>query len=125
MPEQALARLAEQASRVQAVLILRGLVDGSLTRTAARVHTWLGNRRAAVQIDPRAFDRYAVAATPSFVLVSSGAGVPTCAETACAPVDGYVIVAGDVSIDYALRHIERNAPRFAREAKALRSRLDH
>jgi conjugal transfer pilus assembly protein TrbC len=123
MPEKALVRLAQQASRVQATMMLRGLVDGSLTRTAARVHGLLG-ARAAIQIDPQAFDRYAVAVSPSFVLVPQGVQAATCAAAACAPADGYVIVTGDVSIDYALRHIERVAPRFAKDARALLSRLE-
>ncbi len=37
MPDETLRRLSEQASRSQAVLVLRGLKDASLRQTAARV----------------------------------------------------------------------------------------
>lgn len=124
MPEAALARLAEQASRTQATLVLRGLVDGSLVRTASRVHSLIGTRKTAVQIDPQAFDRYAVAQTPSFVLTREGASAMPCATGLCPPAEGYVIVAGDVTLDYALRHIRRTAPRFAKDASSLLQRLE-
>lgn len=124
MPEAALARLAEQASRTQATLVLRGLVDGSLVRTASRVHSLIGTRKTAVQIDPQAFDRYAVAQTPSFVLTREDASAMPCATGLCPPADGYAIVAGDVTLDYALRHIRRTAPRFAKDASSLLQRLE-
>lgn len=124
MPEPTLQRLVDQASRARATLILRGLLDGSLTHTAARVQGLLGSRRAAIQIDPQAFDRYAVTRTPSFVLVAGGATEATCNAGACVPADGYVIVAGDVSIDYALRQIERGAPRFAKDARVVLKQVE-
>lgn len=124
MPEKALVRLAEQASQTQATLVLRGIVDGSLARTASRVHSLIGSRKTAVQIDPQAFDRYAVAQTPSFVLTREGASATPCATGLCPPAEGYVIVAGDVTLDYALRHIRRTAPRFAKDASSLLQRLE-
>ncbi len=124
MPEQTLQRLVEQASRARATLILRGLVDGSLTRTAARVQSLLGNRRAVLQIDPQAFDRYAVTRTPSFVLTRAGSPAANCTAGACIPPDAYVVVAGDVSVDYALRQMELGAPRFAKDARVLLKHLE-
>jgi conjugal transfer pilus assembly protein TrbC len=124
MPEAALARLVEQASRTQATLVLRGLVDGSLVRTASRVHSLIGTRKTAVQIDPQAFDRYAVAQIPSFVLTREDASAMPCATGLCPPAEGYVIVAGDVTLDYALRHIRRTAPHFAKDASSLLLRLE-
>ncbi len=123
MPPKTLQRLAEQAARTQATLVLRGLVDGSLTRTAAQVQALFGAHRTPVQIDPQAFDRYAVTATPSFVLVPAGAALH-CGTSACAPAEAYALVSGDVTLDYALRHIERTAPGFAQDAQALLHRLE-
>lgn len=123
MPEAALKRLVEQSSRAQATLVLRGLVDGSLLRTAARVQQLIGDRKVAVQIDPQAFDRYTVTRTPSFVLVRDGAQAAPCATGLCVPGDGYAIVAGDVSLGYALTHVQRSAPRFAKDAGTVLRRL--
>ena len=102
---------------------LRGLVDGSLVRTVTRVKELIGSRRVAVQIDPQAFDRYAVTRTPSFVLVRDGAPAAPCANGLCVPGDGYVMAAGDVSLDYALGFFQRSAPSFAKDAGAFLKRL--
>lgn len=123
MPDAALTRLVDQASRSDATLVLRGLVGGSLTQTAARVQQLIGARRVAVQIDPQAFDRYGVKLTPSFVLVRDGARAGSCASGICVPGDGFVMAVGDVSLDYALGFFRRSAPAFARDAESVLKRL--
>jgi conjugal transfer pilus assembly protein TrbC len=123
MPEAALVRLAEQASRAQATLVLRGLVDGSMVRTVARVQHLVAGRKVAVQIDPQAFDRYTVTRTPTFVLVRDQPTVQACASGPCVPADAYALVSGDVSLDYALAHVQRSEPRFARDAGTFLRRL--
>lgn len=123
MPDAALTRLVDQASRTDATLVLRGLVGGSLTQTAARVQQLIGTRRVAAQIDPQAFDRYGVKLTPSFVLIRDGAQAGSCASGICVPGDGFVMAAGDVSLDYALGFFRRSAPAFARDAESLLKRL--
>jgi conjugal transfer pilus assembly protein TrbC len=123
MPDATLARLVEQAARAQASLVLRGLAEGSLVRTVARVQQLIGSRKVAVQIDPQAFDRYEVAQTPTFVLVRDGTQPQPCATGLCVPGDRYVRAAGDVSLDYALTHIQRSAPSFAKDAGGFLKRL--
>lgn len=123
MPEAALSRLLDQAERARASLVLRGFIDGSLVRTVARVQQLIGSRRVAVQIDPQAFDRYAITQTPSFVLVRDGATAAPCATGLCVPPDGYAMAAGDVTLDYALAFIQRSAPAFSKDAGAFLKRL--
>ena len=124
MPETTLLRLVEQASRTRATLVLRGLVGRSLVQTAARVQALIGPRRAAIQIDPQAFDRYGVTQTPTFVLLRDVAS-QACDTGQCAPQDDHAKVAGDVSLDYALRHIQRSSLRFAKDAATLLQRPAH
>jgi len=123
MPDSTLTRLVDQASRARATLVLRGMVDGSLVRTVTRVRQLLGTRKVAVHIDPQAFDRYAVNRTPSFVLVPEGAPSAPCEAGLCVPGDSHAIVAGDVSLDYALAHVQRTAPRFSKAAAVYLRRL--
>lgn len=123
MPEASLERLVDQAERSDAVLVLRGFDQGSLKGTAARVQKLIGQRKVTFQIDPQAFERFDVHAVPTFVLTAGvGASLP-CAAGQCYPSDGYALVSGDVSIDYALEHIERRAPRLRAQARALRQKL--
>jgi conjugal transfer pilus assembly protein TrbC len=121
MPEAALKRLVTQATRVRARLVLRGLSEGSLVRTAARIQGLVGQQQAAVQIDPRGFDRYAVRQVPTFVL-ARGANAGGCTAGQCSGM--HAAVAGDVSLDYALRQIRDRAPAFRDDATRLLERLD-
>jgi len=123
MPEATLARLVDQAARARASLVLRGLVDGSLTKTVTRVQGLIGTRQVAVQIDPQAFDRFSVTQTPTFVLVRDGAQPQSCAAGMCFAADAYAMAAGDVSLDYALAFFQRSAPKLARDTAVFAQRL--
>lgn len=116
MPEAALKKLAMQAAQLQATLLLRGLDDGSLVKTVAHAQKIMGERKVAWQIDPQAFDRFAVRQAPTFVLLRAGAPAQACGAGSCFAPDAYVRVAGDVSLEYALKTIQQRAPRFADSA---------
>lgn len=117
MPQPTLQRLVDQAARAQATLLIRGFVDGSLGETVKRMQSLIGQRQVAVQIDPQAFDRFAVTRTPTFVLVRAGTRGEPCGAGQCLPAEAYMATSGDVSLDYALEFIERQAPRFTRDAR--------
>jgi conjugal transfer pilus assembly protein TrbC len=123
MPEATLQRLVDQAARAKASLVLRGFVNGSLQETVLRVQRLIGNREVAFQIDPQAFDRFAIGKTPSFVLVRDGAQAKDCASGLCFADDAFVVTAGDVSLDYALESIQRSAPGFAKGAAGFLDRI--
>lgn len=123
MPEATLARLVDQAARARAQLLLRGLTEGSLPRTAAQIQQLVGTRPVAVQIDPRAFDRYAIQRVPAFVLARAGGTAIACSGEQCARSDDHVVAAGDVSLDYALDHFQRSAPALAKDAGRFLARL--
>jgi len=123
MPEAALSRLVDQAARARAQLLLRGLSEGSLPRTAARIQQLIGTRPVAMQIDPRAFDRYAIQRVPAFVLARAGGTDTACSDVQCARSDDHVTAAGDVSLGYALEHFQRSAPSFAKDAGRFLARL--
>ncbi len=135
MPAPALNRLLDQAQNTGATLVLRGLVNGSLRDTALRVQQLIGTRQVSVQIDPEAFDRHAIQQVPTFVLLAAPAtaapgasdsticSTPQCENTRSATRGNSVRVAGDVSLDHALVHIERAAPAWAPQARVLLQRL--
>jgi conjugal transfer pilus assembly protein TrbC len=123
MPRPTLQRLIDQAARARASVILRGLATGSLRQTVAQVQPLIGQRQVAVQIDPQAFDRFAIARVPSFVLVRDGTRPESCAAGSCAPPEAFLRTAGDVSLDYALEHMQRAAPAFRADAAPFLARL--
>ncbi|WP_250111331.1 TrbC family F-type conjugative pilus assembly protein, partial [Escherichia coli] len=71
-------------------MVLRGFVGGSLQQTVQRTQQLIGQRQVGFQIDPQAFDRFSVTATPTFVLLRAGAVPAPCAAGTCFPASGYV-----------------------------------
>ena len=123
MPEQTLRLLIDQAARTRAVLMLRGLKNASIRQTAARVQQLIGEARVEFQIDPQAFDRFGILTAPTFVMVKAGAQASDCAAGTCVASDAFVSIAGDVSIDYALRAMAQRAPRFRSDAEWFLRRM--
>lgn len=122
MPPASLVHLAAQARKVGGVLLLNGLKDGSLTATAQAVYRIFGKQGAPLQVDPRAFERYAVNAVPSFVLLRGAATDTPCAAASC-PESGYAKAAGDVSADYALEQIASARPALRPQAQSILKRM--
>ena len=123
MPRPTLQRLIDQAARAKASIILRGFANGSLRDTVSQVQGLIGARQLSVQIDPQAFDRFAITRVPSFVLVRDGTRPASCASGSCAPADSYLRTSGDVSLDYALEHMQRAAPTFGPAAGTFLKRI--
>ena len=123
MPRPTLQRLVGQAARAKASIVLRGFANGSLRDTVAQVQGLIGARQVAVQIDPLAFDRFAVTRVPTFVLVRDGTRPVACASGSCAPTDSFLRTSGDVSLDYALEHMRRSAPGFGPPADIFLKRI--
>jgi conjugal transfer pilus assembly protein TrbC len=107
MPEATLRRLVDQAARAGATLVLRGLVNGSIRDTVTRMQALIGSRRVAVQIDPEAFDRYGITRTPTFVRTMDDHVAAACASRACGSSHAFAKVAGDVTLEYAMRYLDR------------------
>ena len=123
MPRATLQGLVDQAARAKATIVIRGFANGSLRDTVALVQGLIGQQQVAIQIDPLAFDRFAISKVPSFVLVRDGTRPVACASGSCAPADSFLRSTGDVSLDYALEHMQRSAPVFAPAAELFLKRI--
>lgn len=124
MPEATLDRLADQAARAGATLVLRGFAGGSLKETVVRVQRVVAGRKVAVQIDPQAFDRFSVVAVPAVVLVKAGSVPEPCAAGQCFPASSFASVTGDVSLRYAVEYIRRATPGLRADADAFLAKLE-
>ena len=126
MPRASLQLLTDQASRAGAVLVLRGLKSQSMRETVAVVGELMGNRNVAWVIDPEAFTRFAVRQAPTFVLTLNDAAsndAQGSCSSGCVTPAGFVSVAGDVSLDYALEAIVRRRTEAAPRAEPILKRL--
>ncbi len=123
LPRPTLERLVVDAERVKATLVLRGVRDRSVTKTAKTIAELIGKRTVSWQIDPALFTRFEVRAVPTFVLIDPSKPVlVACSEGQCQQAS-YAKVAGDVSIGHALGAIEQLDRTLAGTAKAMSARL--
>lgn len=119
MPASSLDRLAAQAAKARGTLVLRGVVDNSLKKTAELTAEVLRRHPGAqFQIDPTLFRRFGVEQVPAFVLSARREDDGTCGKD-CDANSTFVRVAGDVSLDYALEYLSRQRdPRFSALAES-------
>jgi conjugal transfer pilus assembly protein TrbC len=107
MPPESIERLAAQAGKAGATLVLRGMVDGSLKRTAEVAAEFVKKHSGAqFQIDPTLFKRFAVKQVPAFVLSARPEDDKTCGKD-CDASNTFAGVSGDVTLDYALEYLAR------------------
>ena len=127
MPEITLKRLLTQASRIEASLILRGLIDDDMGKTKTRIaqlleadENGLTRIKGGFAIDPTLFERFDIQQVPTFVLTDTPA--PRCTDAGCDDVS-YARLSGDTTLEYALQTMQREAPAMKASASKLLSRI--
>lgn len=122
LPEASLRALAEDAARLKAPLVLRGLVNDSMEDTAQRVAAFSKQTGIGFAIDPTLFSRFGADRVPTLILPLES--LRACTEQDC-PAPAHVRVTGEASLAYLLEQVERRAaqPQARERAKALRLKL--
>lgn len=135
MPRASLVRLADQAARSGAVMVLRGLKAQSMRQTLETLQGLLGDAKLTQPnvhwvIDPQAFELMGVQSAPTFVLSLGDTLAPTfpspedtCSANSCGAAAATVSVAGDVTLHHALGVMARHSPLAAARAQPLLARL--
>ncbi|MBF2735049.1 MAG: hypothetical protein ISN26_03030 [Betaproteobacteria bacterium AqS2] len=108
MPAGSLERLARDAAVLGAPLLLRGLHEESLRRTAAAAAAADPTGRAEWLIEPRPFAELGLQGVPVFLLEGGGERL---------------LVRGDVSFAYALDYMAGQSHPLAAAAASYRARL--
>lgn len=122
LPKETLQRIVSQSEKSGAVLVLRGLKGNSLTQMGEEIAKLVGDRNVTAIIHPPAFKQFDVKRVPSMVLARSGQAAKI-AEDGCAPAASFIKVDGDVTQEYALDLIEREAPAWAEAAHRFSAKL--
>lgn len=119
MPDASLRRLADEAGRAGAVLVLRGLRNDRFRDTLERLRRLYGKADAetgpSALIDPAAFQRFRVAAVPVYALLLEA---PMRCTTDSCPAPRHLRLAGDVSLRIALERF-REHPAGAAHARPM------
>lgn len=122
MPEHVIKALARQARDAGAVMVLRGLKEGSWPETWKALAALNQSVGAEWIIHPEGFKQFKVAKVPSIVLADGRTA--SVMEDGCAETGSYTALAGDVSIEQALGIIKmRGEPVISQLAMDRLARL--
>jgi len=122
MPKETLERMVSQSEKSGAVIVFRGLKDDSLTRMGEEIAKMIGTRNVTAIIHPPAFKQFKVERVPALVLARPSQAAKV-ADDGCADSTSFIKVDGDVTQDYAMRIIEREAPAWTEAAKVYETKL--
>lgn len=106
LPAQTLKELSRQAGEMGAVVVLRGLKDGSVDKTRIAAEQ-VNPTSAGWEVHPELFKTFKVTKVPTFVVANALSG--NLLEDGCAPEATYATVSGDISLNAALETIRRRA----------------
>jgi len=119
MPDDILASYSEQAKEAGATLVLRGLVENSITKTQRRAIP-LNKQLAAWDVNPGLFRKFDIKRVPAIVLADSKEGQTI--EDGCAPPSASLQVEGAVSIKQALLLMRQRGDGYLAQEAATRLR---
>ena len=104
MPDSQIRGLLQEAHRLHAAVIIRGLLHDDWNRTIGKLRDLADEGLAGVSIDPTAFTRFNVSRVPTFILPLER--LDPCTPAGCRPVP-HVRATGSASLAYFLDFVVR------------------
>lgn len=106
MPDKSIKAILDDGSKVNAPVVIRGLVDHSFKKTLEKIYSITKNPAHSIQIDPESFKRYGISQVPAYLLRENCAQDKDCLEKTH-------IIYGDIVLENVLQH-------FAHDNEGLR-----
>lgn len=100
MPKESLKGWINDADRIHAPVIIRGLVNNSFKETTRKMSDLVKDNKGGIQLDPTLFKTFDIKQVPAVVVTKSLNCPP---NQTCIP--DFDVIYGDVHLDYALRKI--------------------
>lgn len=101
MPNNLIKEYIQQAKDTGGVLVLRGMIDKSISKTAIKLNDINNKQGVNAIIDPNLFKLYNIKRVPAFVV----AGYENYPCVACKQTPIYDKITGSVTLEYALEQI--------------------
>lgn len=105
MPKESLQQWAAQAKKINAPLVIQGLVDDSFTKTQQAVAALAKEGQGGVILDPRLFRQYHITQVPAVVVVHPTMTTPCLPNQSCWHPEINDVVIGDVGLESALQAV--------------------
>ena len=114
MPESLIKEYIFEAQKYGGILVLRGLVEGSLKKTVLKLkeiegstQTKLAKPNLSIIIHPKLFDVYGINQVPALVL-SDGGQECIVQSQACKSIYNYDVIFGSITIKHGHEEIAKN-----------------
>lgn len=104
MPESQIKSLLEEAKRINAFVVIRGLIDDDFDKTIRKIKALSGEKVSGVAIDPTLFRRFNVTTVPTFILPLRP--IESCLKDVC-EVPPHVRATGSATFTYFLETVVR------------------
>lgn len=108
MPSQSIKTILYDAEKIEAAVVIRGLIDRSFQKTINQIYGITQNNHVSLQIDPEIFKQYGIKKAPA-LLIRAG--------------DDYQILYGDVAIDNLLKYVDHKNITLTKIADAALKKL--
>lgn len=105
MPRKSIINLMQQASHLEAVFVIRGLINGSYIKTYQYFYKLKGDNDIGIMINPTLFKSMQIDSVPTFALYQSDQDL---IHTACNITPKYTKVSGEVTVHYALEQLKHS-----------------
>ena len=118
MPKESIKGWLDEAAKIHAPVVIRGLVNNSFKETLKCMNTLMSDNKGGLQLDPTLFRQFQVSKVPAVVVRKS---IQCSPNQSC--MNDYDIVYGDVHLDYALQAVIRRNDTLSSIAKIELKRL--
>ena len=112
-PWKVFKQWSEQAQKIHAPLIIRGLLNDSFADTQKAVKQMTVNSHGGVVIDPRLFQTYHITQVPAVVVRQSVVTTTCLPNQSCWQPEEDEVVMGDIGLESALKTIAQEDNRVA------------
>lgn len=109
MPGESIKSILNDAEKIKAPVIIRGLIDHSFAKTFERIFQITQNKKHSVQIDPTLFKRYHIEKVPAVVIQSSQ--------------NDFVVLYGDIKLTNLLEQMRNENNEFGLIARKALSKM--
>jgi len=103
MPTQSLEAYLRDAKKIQASVVIRGLVDNSFQKTYRRIADLVKTSGGGVELNPIWFKRFDIQVAPAVVIVPEGS--PCYKNDICKKGTDFDVMTGDITLSSALKMI--------------------
>ncbi len=122
MPDKSIVSTLQNANKIQASVVIRGLIHNSFKDTLVRMASIVKEAGGGgVELNPPVFKKFNIQKVPAFVVLPSH---DTCQSEKICEISQFDVVYGDIPLNYALNSIRDHGDVSRKNAEQLVLKMD-